>query len=128
MAIHFIDSDKIDITFTNLIINVSSLNKYGLSVNDFSVVNNLWGKTNGKLLVMTEMNEPAWELQKIIDTILVPKGFVFERDFVVAFEQLIHGAGNSITCLINQELPELLEIDWISSEIKMNGNFIWLKN
>jgi hypothetical protein len=42
MAIHFIDSDKIDITFTNLI-NVSSLNKYGLSVNDFSVENSLWG-------------------------------------------------------------------------------------
>jgi hypothetical protein len=64
MAIHFIDSDKIDITFTNLIINVSSLNQYGLSVNDFFLENNLWGKTNGKLLVMTEMNEPAWELQR----------------------------------------------------------------
>ncbi len=70
MSIHFIDSDKINITFTNLIINVSSLNKYGLSVNDFSVENNPLGKTNGKLLVMTEMNEAAWELQKIIDTIL----------------------------------------------------------
>jgi hypothetical protein len=41
-------------------------------------------------------------ITEIIDTILIPKGFVFERDFVVAFEQLIHGAGNSITYLLNQ--------------------------
>lgn len=36
MVINFINSDKIVITFTNLIIKVSSLNEYGLSVNDFN--------------------------------------------------------------------------------------------
>jgi hypothetical protein len=128
MGINFIDQDKICITFSNLIIKVSSINAAGLSVSNFSIENSLWGKTNGKLLVMTEMNEPVWELQKIIDSILIPKGFVFERDFVVVYEQLIHGAGNSITPLLNQELPELIGIVWVDSVIKMDGNFIWLKN
>lgn len=128
MSIKFINQDKISITFSNLISKVSSINADGLSGNDFSLANKLWGKTNGEVLVMTEMNEPVWELQKIIDTILIPKRFVFERDFVVADEQLIHGAGNNITPLLNQELPELFGIDWVDSEIKMDGNFIWLKN
>ena len=128
MSINFIDVDKIGIIFSNLIIKVSSINQAGLSVNDFSVENNLWGKTNGKLLVMAEMNEPLWELQKIIDEILIPKGFVFKRDFVVAYEQLIYGAGNFVTPLLNQELPELIGIEWVHSEIKMDGNFVWLNN
>ena len=128
MSINFIDVDKIGITFSNLIIKVSSINQAGLSVNDFSVENNLWGKTNGKLLVMAEMNEPLWELQNIIDKILIPRGFVFERDFVVAYEQLIYGAGNFVTPLLNQELPELIGVEWVDSEIKMDGNYIWLNN
>lgn len=128
MSINFIDVDKIDVTLSNLIIKVSSINQAGLSVNDFCVENKLWGKTNGKILVMAEMNEPLWELQKIIDTILIPKGFVFERDFVVAYEQLIYGAGNFVTPLLNQELPELIGIEWVDSEIKIDGNFVWLKN
>jgi hypothetical protein len=128
MSINFIDQDKINITFSNLIIKVSSINEAGISVNDFSLENNLRGKTNGKLVVMTEMNEPVWELQKIIDTILISKGFVFERDFVVVYELLIHGGGNSITPLLNQEFPELIGIEWVGSEIKMDGNFVWLNN
>jgi hypothetical protein len=66
MAIHFIDSDKIDITF-NLIINVSSLNKYGLSVNDFPWKQSV-GKTEWEALGH-DWNEWAWNSQKIIDTI-----------------------------------------------------------
>jgi hypothetical protein len=72
---------------------------------------------------MTEMNEQLWELQKIIDIILIPKGFFFERDFIVAYEKLIHRAGNSITPLLNQKLPELIGIEWVDSVIKMDGNF-----
>jgi hypothetical protein len=77
---------------------------------------------------MTEMNEPVWELHKIIDTILIPKGFVFQLGFVVAYEQLIHVVGICITPLLNQELSELIGIEWADSEIKMDGNFVWLKN
>jgi hypothetical protein len=127
MAIRFIDSDKIYITSTNLIINVSSLNEYGYSVNDFSIENNLWGKTNGKLLVIDELDENAWLLQLLIDMVLIPKG-LSDRDFVFAFERDIRGEGNCNTCLLDQELPELLTCDWIGSEIKMNGNLVWHKN
>ena len=77
---------------------------------------------------MTEMNEPVWELQKIIDSILIPKGFVFKRHLIVAYEQLMHGDGNTITLILNQELPELMGFEWIDSKIKINGNFIWKKN
>jgi hypothetical protein len=49
------------------------------------------------------------ELQKIIDTILIPKGFVLSVILSFAFEQFI-GAETVITCLINQELPELLRL------------------
>ena len=93
MSINLIDQNKIDITLSNLIIKVFIINESGLTINDFSLENNLWGKANIKLLIMTEMNEPVWDLQNIIDTIIIPKRFVFQRDYIVAHEQLIHGAG-----------------------------------
>jgi hypothetical protein len=62
---------------------------------------------------MTEMNEPAWELQKIIDTILTQKRIVFERILLSHLSSLFTERKQHYMFDQSRTL-ELLEIDWIS--------------
>ena len=128
MSINYIEQDKLQISFSCLIIKISSITKIVGDFNSFTEQNKLWGKANKKLYILSEMNEPAWGLSKLLDNLFLPLGLIEERDYVITFEQLIRGAGNSITPLIHQGLPGCKDILWLGSIIDYDGNWVWLKD
>jgi hypothetical protein len=84
--------------------------------------------TNKEVILISDMMSPSVELSGIIQEFLLPSGLKFEQDFVLVNEQLISGVGDRVTDLLNQKIPDLLDIDWLSSEITLNGNDVWLKD
>jgi hypothetical protein len=71
------------------------------------------------------MCSPPNEIEELIVHKLFPLGFEYKKDLIILEEQLIHGAGNSFSPLLNQVIPECLEIDWLDSIITLNGNYVW---
>ena len=57
------------------------------------------------------------EYNRIIQEILLPRGFKFEQDFVLVNEQLIYGVGDRVTDLLNQEIHLTLAIARFSPEM-----------
>lgn len=127
MYIEYRDEEQIDIVFSTLIINVDSLNKKGILLENFGKNLNHNCVTNGKLLFFSEMNQPQIMLEEIINELLTPLDLKFGDDYAIGYEQLIYGVGNTITPLLNKELPELEEINWLNSKITYKGNFVWKK-
>jgi len=84
--------------------------------------------TNKEIILISDMMRPSAELSSIIQEILLPSGLKFEQDFVLVNEQLIYGVGDRVTDLLNHDIPDLLDIDWLYSEITLNGNDVWLKD
>ena len=81
--------------------------------------------TNGPLVLAREMNSPAILLEQRIIERLYPLGFEYKKDFVFLEEQLIYGVGDRVSELLNQPLPENADIDWLGSEVRLDGNFVW---
>lgn len=127
MYIEYRDEDRINIVFSTLIINIESLNKKKILLENFGPNYNYNCVTNGKLLFFSEMNEPSIILHEIISDLLTPLDLKFGEDYVIGHEQLIYGAGNSVTPLINKGLPELQDINWLDSIITYTGNYVWKK-
>ncbi len=123
--ITFIDSDKITIVFSALIINVESINeKYGLLL-DFLKEINLGGITNGKLFITAQMMDPPYELIKIINEVLKPLGLENKKDYVLTYERMIdYGVTSFEDPPMEREIPECKNINWLSSEI----NNVWHNN
>jgi hypothetical protein len=71
------------------------------------------------------MNSPAIYLEQRIIERLYPLGFEYKKDFVFLEEQLIYGAGDRVTELLNHPLPENPDIDWLGSVVRLDGNFVW---
>ncbi len=125
--ITYIDSEFLTVTFSYIIINVSSINEKIGTITEFSEKYNISGKTNGKLLVFAEMVQPHTSIIKFIDDVLTPNGFENNKDFVLGYEQLTAGPyGNSNVFIpIDEDLDGLLHIDWLGSNLQKKGNYIW---
>ena len=48
-------------------------------------------------------------------------------DYLLCQEYLVEGVNGSISPLLNKDIPECLEINWLGSVIKKNGNYVWHK-
>jgi hypothetical protein len=126
--INFIDNDKLTISFSALIFNVESINaKFG-DLSTFVEKFDLYGKTNGKLYILIEMNEPPYHLYELIDVKLASFNFKEKVDYIIASEQLVYGVRNTITPLINKPIPECEDVQWLGSKICFDGNFVWFES
>lgn len=127
MYLEYRDEDQINIVFSTLIINVESLNKKKILLENFGSNHNYNCVTNGKLLFFSEMNQPSMMLNEIVSDLLTPLNLILNEDYAIGYEQLIYGAGNRITPLLNKALPELEDVKWLGSIITYEGNFVWKK-
>jgi hypothetical protein len=119
------DSDILNIVFSTLIINVSSVvNKFG-SIKEFSIKHNFSGVTNGNILMTAEMNSPPYRLEEFVEKVLILNGFINELDFVFIEEMLTKGAGGLVSELINKPHPHSKNVNWLQSIIVSGGNYIW---
>ena len=122
--LEFTDTEKINISFSCLIINVESVNKkFGL-LDDFVNEYELWGETNGKILCLSEMRQPAGELYELVDRILYPLGFKNKTDYVIAYERMTKGSDKTENPPVEIEIPECKDVKWLESYI----NAVWFKN
>jgi hypothetical protein len=128
MYLEYRDEDQINIVFSTLIINVESLNKKKILLENFGSNYNYNCVTNGKLLFFSEMNQSSMMLNEIISDLLTPLNLILNEDYAIGYEQLIYGAGNRITPLLNKSLPELEDVKWLGSKITYEGNFVWKKD
>lgn len=119
----FVDTDEFDVTFTTLLIRVDRTIEILGSLQKFQEIygHNIW--TNGRLIILKEMSSPAAELEQMMVEKFIPLGFEAERDFVFLEEQLIYGAGDRVTPYINKPIPGGENIDWLESEVRLDGNF-----
>ena len=127
MYLEYRDEDQINIVFSTLIINVESLNKKKILLENFDSNHNYNCVTNGKLLFFSEMNQQSMMLNEIVSDLLTPLNLILNEDYAIGYEQLIYGAGNRITPLLNKALPELEDVKWLGSIITYEGNFVWKK-
>ena len=125
--IDFLKNDVLKISFSTLIIRVQSIvEKFG-ALEDFAEKFDLYGVSNGKLLLMTEMMEPPNDLIQKVETCLLPSSFQEKEDFIIAYEQMPYGIKRESSPLPNSEHPACREIKWLSSIIHPEGNYVWLK-
>jgi hypothetical protein len=118
------DKEVLKISFSTLIIRVESLNqKYG-SLARFAEASNLWGVTNGKIYILSEMMMPPPSIDKIIEELLHPMGMVHEEDFAFTYEYLL-GKCEISRQRVNKPIPAIENISWLGSKVNYDGNFIW---
>ncbi len=122
------DSDILNIVFSTLIINVSSVvNKFG-SIAEFSIKHNFSGVTNGNLLMTAEMNSPPYRLEEFAQKVLIASGLKEQEDYVFIEEMLTKGVKGEFSELINEPHPQCKNINWLQSIIVQDGNFVWASN
>jgi len=82
MKVHYVDAEMISIKFSSLIINVASLNREKTSISEFTHNHNIICKTNGKLIVMDEMNSHHPTLSEFAESHLQPLGLKNRKDYL----------------------------------------------
>jgi len=126
--INYIDTDKLTITFSALIFNVESINaKFG-DLSAFVEKFDLYGKTNGKLYILIEMNQPPYYLYEMMDTKLAPFNFKRKIDYVFTYERYVDDSSEEGRVDLNKELPESEGVPWLGSFVKLKGNYVWYIN
>lgn len=123
--IEYLDRERLKISFSTLIIKVSSINKYFGQLSEFVSEANLYGVTNGKIHLMAEMMEPPYGLYKLTDHHLIPLGLEERKDYIIVTEHPLPGELEHP--LLNQPIPELENIDWLDSIITREGYYVWYK-
>lgn len=121
------DKEMMHIVFSSLIINVRSINKKFGRLKQFMDEFNLAGQTNGKLLIVSEMVSPLYELVNIVEKQFKPLGFIKDRDFIFMNVQSIRGSGNAFPPTIDKTHPDCVGILWLGSLITAQGNFVWYR-
>ncbi len=119
------DSTELEIIFTSFVFRVDHILEKVGSLHAFQAVIDLPLITNGHLVLFREMNTPSVHLYQRINERLIPLGFENKRDFVVLEEQLIFGVNDQVSTLLGSPLPENADIDWLKSEVRLDGNFAW---
>ena len=118
------DSAELEIIFTTFVFRVDHIIEKVGSLQVFQVLLDLPLITNGHLVLFREMNSPAVNLTQRITERLVPLGFEYKKDFAIMEEQLIYGVNDQVIALLGSPLPENADIDWLKSEVRMDGNFV----
>ena len=125
MKVHYIDAELISIKFSSLVINASSLRNQ-TSIIEFVQEHNLDCKTNGKLMVMHEMNTNHPVLTDFVTTHLDPHGLQLDKDYAFVTEQLTIGVeGRDQRFYLDKELEETLKLPWLSSIRNKKGCFVY---
>ena len=122
--LEYLDRERLKISFSTLIIRVSSINKLYGRLSKFVKEADLYGVTNGKIYLMAEMMEPPYGLYNLADRHLIPLGLEEGRDYIFITEQLALGMDDE-TSLLNKSIPELERISWLNSIITSEGNYVW---
>ncbi|MBI5009230.1 MAG: hypothetical protein HZB98_06190 [Bacteroidia bacterium] len=122
MAIEFEDSKKLRIRFYSVIINVSGINKAYGRVYDFCKKYDITAITNGELLIIYFMSYPGDDQ---ISDILRLGGLKYNKDFIIAQEELVFGVGNQPSSGLGYPLNPLENISWLGSVLKEDGNWVW---
>ena len=126
MNINYIDADKMQIRFHTLVIDISALNGKLDSILKFSDDHNIQFITNGRLLMAYSMNRDFSYLKELISCCVESQGFKYNIAYTFIEEQLTIGVdGGEPLDYLGKELPETHGLDWVSSEITLNGCFIW---
>ena len=121
--IKFICERELPVMFSSLVINVSSIEElYPGGYNAFCLNSNIYGITNGFLLIIFEMKSYPTYLFRIIDEVLLPNDFQKGSDFVIGSDKMFeHNSpvnGGSIDWCI--------EADWVRSfASSKSGNLVW---
>ena len=123
--IKYADSECLQVIFSYIIIRVKSINENFGQLSKFADENDLYDTTNGKLYILDEMVEPHQRLISLVTNVLMPLNLYENEDYVLGYEQLVHGARGYITPYLNKDIPALAEINWLGSVIKRKGNFVW---
>lgn len=120
----YIDQDIMKIVYSSLIINVQSINRICGPLKPFLDKNNLKGQTNGKLLILYDIQSPSINLTKIVENQLIPLGFKMKLDFIFAEEIKIQEEDAIYSPYINRAHPNSVGITWLTSNITTDGNFV----
>lgn len=123
--INYVDSECLQVTFSYIIIRVKSINENFGQLSKFADENDLYGTTNGKLYILEEMVEPHQRILDLVTNVLKPLNLQANEDYVLGYEQLVHGAKGYISPYLDKDIPDLTGINWLGSIIKRNGNFVW---
>ena len=129
MALIFKEQGVMLVHCSTLIIKASSLPlNYG-SMEKFCNEFNVNARTNGKLFVVYDMQEPSAYFDELIEGVLTPSGMRYNIDYLILNEQITQGVIGRETpeeSLINKPIPLSEHADWIGSIIKEDGQYIWL--
>jgi|GEM_PF-2327922 len=126
MNVLYVDSDRLQVRFHTLVIDISSLRGSLDTVLRFSEDNNLQFITNGRLLLAYSMNSDFSYLSELVSCCVEPQGFRYRIAYTFIEEQLTIGVdGAEPLDFLGKELPETYDLDWICSEIALDGCFIW---
>jgi hypothetical protein len=128
MSITFTQSPRLKIHCTSLIINYKKVFGTIEVLNEFQKKTKCNIVSNYELIVTHDMMAPSESFKSIIENYLVPRGFIWGKDFTVAEEQMIYGVSDRITPLLNHGLPELKNVNWLDSIVTMDGCFVWSRN
>lgn len=126
-VLEYLDRERLKISFSTLVIRVSSINERYGRLSDFVRKADLYGVTNGKIYLMAEMMEPPYGLYNLADSHLIPLGLEEGRDYVFVTEQLALGPDKNSGSLLDKPVPDLKNISWLDSLITTEGNYIWYK-
>jgi hypothetical protein len=126
--IHYTDQESLKVTFSYLIFKVESINNKFGPLSSFVKRYKLYGETNGKLYVLSEMVEPHDSLSTIVNTKLVNLNFKKYDDFVFGNEQLTATVKGKRSALLDKDIPSLKDVKWVGSVITESGNFVWYRN
>lgn len=126
--IYYTDKENLLVSFSYLIFNVESINKKYGRLSSFVRDFDLFGITNGKIYILSEMVMPHMQLAELVQDRIRWTRLKEKEDYVFGCEHIIYGVHYSVTPLINCEIPELQNIDWLGSIITHNGNYVWYKD
>ena len=123
-SIVYLDQEKLRIVFCSLVIRVKSVNEFYGTLKDFVRVNKLHAKTNGKILIMSEMFFPPIYLTDIHRFLLEPMGLKYGRDFLLILEKPC-GNKDRTDSSFNIQMRETKESNWLKSIETNAGCFVW---
>ena len=127
MPITYVDSHRLQLTFSCLIFRVPSLRRCGWTPHSFTAHIGWGGETNGHLLLLKEMNLPGHSLWDLADALSQRSALREWDDFVYVEEQLLWGVGDRPHPDLGLPLAQLTPCPWLGSILAEEGNFVWLR-
>ena len=127
MKVHYVDAESISIIFSSLVIKADSLNKAFTSIDAFARKFDLNCTTNGKIVVIHEMNSHHPYMSDFVETHLEPLGIKYGIDYTFVSEELFYGVeGRPSDTYEGKELFDTVHISWLNSKLTKKGCYVSL--